>query len=78
MVICPFLTTADECVECFSECAFNTRTQPSNECPFTAIEKEEGLKRSKKKTKVNYDFKQRYTDDYDFYHGLGINNLNII
>lgn len=39
---CPFLTTSDEKVECFKECAFFKEKDNRNLCPFKRIELSKG------------------------------------
>lgn len=77
MGLCPFLTTADEQVECFSDCAFNTTSKISSDCPFKAIEKDGGF-RSKRKS-VNYGFKGYGSREEDFFdEDLEFDELSII
>lgn len=78
MVICPFLTTADEKVECFSDCVFSSNSKMLNDCPFKAIERDGGF-RSSRRREADYDLRSyrrrnaNYLDD-DFEYG----DLNII
>ena len=57
MVICPFLTTAEESVECFSDCAFGGNLKVLNDCPFKALEREGGFRSRSRRREVDYDYK---------------------
>lgn len=37
MVKCPFLSTHDENIECFQNCAFYNLEDTNGECPFKAV-----------------------------------------
>lgn len=75
MVLCPFLSTADEHVECFSDCTFNSTSKSFNECPFKSLEKDSSLRR---KRSSRYSSKEYGSRDLGYYDELEFDELDII
>lgn len=77
MVICPFLTTADEKVECFSDCVFSGDSKMLNDCPFKAIERDGGFRTRRRELDYNHKgYRRRNSNLLD--DDLEYGDLNII
>lgn len=67
MLLCPLLTTSDEKVECFSDCALYNYEENSGECPFMSqVEESNNLfKNSYEYNILKNKEKEYFSDLYD-------------
>lgn len=57
---CPFLSSVDETITCFSECAFYEYEGNEEGCPFKSVK---GQKKSFLKEILQFDFDKEEEDD---------------
>lgn len=67
MSLCPFLTTYENKVDCFQECAFHTSSGSTEKCPFKDIKDTSYQKLIRAK---DYDFFHKDEDEFEDFEVL--------